>query len=367
MSDLRPGIVAVFKNICLFLASVMLGLLLCEVIVRAFFPQHINPHLVRDSGFGIRDNQPNTLAHHLSPGEYRVDISTNSDGLRGAKNYDRTTYAGTRRIAILGDSYAFGYGCNDDQVVSAVLENALNGAPPVAGRKWEVLNFGVSGYGQSEELILYRNKTRLYRPDTVILFYFENDIGNNVVANTFAIGKDGLIESTGKSYLPGTATEQWMYSVPPLRWFFLYSQFWNLLRNQLSALVQRHSLDQVGLKSYNDGNTYGVALTRALLLALRREVEGDGARFIVFIVPDNDDPNTSNFPFTRTEWQTLGINVVDGRNVVDRSDYFARDGHWRPSGHQKAALTLKPMLLEEDSQVPNSYIIQHASVSKGLR
>jgi hypothetical protein len=323
--------------------------------------------LVRDSGFGTRDNQPSTHAHHLSPGEYKVEISTNSDGLRGARNYDHKTPAGTRRIAILGDSYAFGYGCNDDQVVSAVLENALNGAPPVAGSKWEVLNFGVSGYGQAEELMLYRNKTRLYRPNTVILFYFENDIGNNVVANTFAIGKDGWIESTGKSYLPGTAAEQWMYTVRPLQWVFLYSQFWNLLRNRLSALVQRHSLDQVGLKSYNEGNTYGVALTRALLLALRREVENDGARFIVFLVPDNNDPSISNFPFRRSEWQMIGMNVVDGRNVVDRTDYFARDGHWRPTGHQKAAQALKPLLLEEVSQVPDSYISQHASVSKSLR
>jgi hypothetical protein len=158
-----------------------------------------------------------------------------------------------------------------------------------------------------------------------------------------------------------------MYTVRPLQWVFLYSQFWNLLRNRLSALVQRHSLDQVGLKSYNDGNTYGVALTRALLLALRREVESDGARFIVFIVPDNNDPSISNFPFRRSEWQTIGMNVVDGRNVVDRTDYFARDGHWRPTGHQKAAQALKPVLLEEVSQVPNSYISQHASVSKSLR
>jgi hypothetical protein len=367
MLGLRPGIVAVVKNICLLAASVMLSFLLCEVTVRLFFPQHINPHLVRDSGFGIRENQPNTFAHHLSPGEYKVDISTNSDGLRGAKNYDHAIPTGTRRAAILGDSYAFGYGCNDDQVVSTVLENSLNESSIVDGHKWEVLNFAVSGYGQAEELIHYRNRTRLYHPDSVILFYFENDIGNNVVADMFAIGKDGWIESTGKSYLPGTTAEQWMYTVSPLRWFFLYSQFWNLLRNQLSALVQRHSLDQVGLKSYNDGNAYGVALTRALLLALRREVESDGARFIVFIIPNNNDPATSNFPFTQTEWQTLGLNVIDGRTVVDRSDYFARDGHWRPSGHRKAAQTLKPMLLEEVSPVSNDYVSQHASISKSLR
>jgi hypothetical protein len=200
MLNLRPRIIAVVKNICLFAVSLILSFLLCEGTVRAFFPQHINPHLVRDNGFGIRDNQPNTLAHHSSPGEYKVEISTNSDGLRGTKNYDRTTPPGTLRIAILGDSYAFGYGCNDDQVVSSVLENYLNDPPQIGRRKWEVLNFGVSGYGQSEELTIYRNKTRFYRPDNVILFYFENDIGNNVVADMFTVGKKDEVESTGKSY-----------------------------------------------------------------------------------------------------------------------------------------------------------------------
>jgi hypothetical protein len=92
---LRSGIVAVVKNICPLAASAMLSFLLCELTVRAFFPQHINPHLVRGSGFGIRDNQPNTLAHRLSPGDYKVDISTNSDGPRGAKDYDHATTSDT--------------------------------------------------------------------------------------------------------------------------------------------------------------------------------------------------------------------------------------------------------------------------------
>jgi hypothetical protein len=355
-------IVTVIKNTCLLVSSMVLGLLLCEVTVRVFFPEPINPRFVHDSGFGVRDNQPHIRAHHSSPGDYEVDISTNSDGLRGSKNYDHATPSGTRRIAILGDSFAFGYGCNDNQVVSAVLERSLNNRPG-GGNKWEVLNFAVSGYGQAEELILYRNKTRLYKPDIVIVFYFDNDIGNNVVANTFALRRDGGTEATGKSFLPGTIAQQWIYDILPLRWFLVNSQALSLVRNRLSSLVQHHLLHKAGLKNYSDRNANGVALTRALLRELGREVENDGARLIVVIIPNNNDPSTTNFPMTQVEWQTFGMSVVDGRDFIDRNDYYAREGHWKPSGHQKAATALTPKLLEEVPGMFTTHTRQNASVS----
>ena len=346
----RAWIAPAFTNMCLLVISIGLSFLLCEIMVRKFFPQPIEPRFVHDGGFGVRDNEPHVHAHHSSPGDYEVDISTNSDGLRGSKDFDHTTPPGTHRIAILGDSFAFGYGCNDSEVVSGVLERTLNERP--GGKdKWEVLNFGVSGYGQSEELLLYRHKTRRYKPDTVILFYFDNDIGNNVVADTFSVGRDGRIEETGKSFLPGTAAQQWMYTLHPLRWILENSQVLSLIRNRLSALIQDYLLHHVGLRSYNEANAYGVALTRALLLELRREVENDGANFIVVIIPNNDDPSISNFPFGPAESRTLGMSIADGRDFVDKSDYYTRDGHWRPSGHRKAAMALTPMLIRSSHDI----------------
>lgn len=359
----HAGIVAVFKKACLLAFSIGLSLVLGEGVIRLFFAEPINPRYVHDSGFGIRDNQSHVRAHHSSPGEYEVDISTNSDGLRGGKDYDLTTPSGTRRIAILGDSFAFGYGCNDSQVVSAILERDLNDKL-VGGSKWEVLNFGVSGYGQAEELILYRNKTRRYRPDIVILFYFDNDIGDNVVADIFALGPDSRAQATGKSFLPGTALQQRMYDTPLLRWFLLHSQALSLVRNRLSSMAQNHLLHKVGLRDYNEGSAYGIALTRALLLELRQEVESDGSYFIVVIIPNNDNPATTNFPLSREEWQPLKLSVVDGRDFVDRSDYYVRDGHWKPSGHRKAAKILTAMLLKEVPQLLNSHARQ---VAPGLQ
>jgi hypothetical protein len=137
-----------------------------------------------------------------------------------------------------------------------------------------------------------------------------------------------------------------MYAIPPVRWLFVHSQAWNLARNRLSGLVQQHLLHKAGLKDYNEGTSYGIALTRALLLQLQREVESDGAKFIVVIIPDNSTV-TSNFPFTRVEWQTRGMAVADGRDFIDTNDYYARDGHWKPPAHRKAAQLLTSMIGED--------------------
>ncbi len=337
MNRLRNAVIAC----ALLLASCLVVFGLTEATVRLFFPVTMQPRFVRDSGFGIRDNQPNVRTRHYDPRDYEVRISTNSDGLRGTREYGRSPASGTRRIAFLGDSFVFGYGCNDNQVVSAVLENLLNGATTGTGR-WEVPNFGVSGYGQAEELVLYRNKVRRYKPDASVLFYFDNDIGNNAVAGIFALGKDGEVEPTGKSFLPGIAVQEWMlYKIPMLQWLFEHSQAWNLVRNRLSSLVQRRMLKKVNLKYHTDTTPEARSLTRALLLELASEVKQDGSRFIVVVIPMPD--LSSNFPFSRGELQATGMTVLDGRNFLSKEDYYPHDGHWKPSGHRKAAEVLRSL------------------------
>jgi lysophospholipase L1-like esterase len=80
----------------------------------------------------------------------------------------------TYRIAVLGDSVAYGYGVPLRQVFGTLLEERLQRA--AAGRRFEVLNFAVSGYGTEAELELYDTKVRRYRPDLVLLAYVLNDV-----------------------------------------------------------------------------------------------------------------------------------------------------------------------------------------------
>jgi hypothetical protein len=86
----------------------------------------------------------------------------------------------TFRIAVLGDSFTEAMQVPLESTFPAVLERALAASGPFRGRKIEVLNFGVSGYGTAQELLTLRYFVSRFRPDLVLLaFCTGNDVYNN--------------------------------------------------------------------------------------------------------------------------------------------------------------------------------------------
>jgi hypothetical protein len=106
-------------------------------------------------------------------------VAINRDGLRD-RDHSRTKPAGTLRIAVLGDSYAEAIEVPVEQTFWSVLEGDLNRSGTAQGRKVEVLNFGVRGYGTAQELLTLRCCVWDYSPDVVLLaFYSGNDVSDN--------------------------------------------------------------------------------------------------------------------------------------------------------------------------------------------
>ncbi|MEO8225751.1 MAG: SGNH/GDSL hydrolase family protein [Gammaproteobacteria bacterium] len=328
------------------LASLLVGLVLAalaaEALARLFFDEAVQPRFVVDSGYGVRWTQVNVETRHYVPGDYDVRVTTNSAGMRGRREYTVEPAPGTWRVLVLGDSFAFGYGVEDDDVVSAVLEDLLNDRRPATGR-YEVINLAVSGFGQAEELVTYEARGRAYRPGVVAILYFENDIGNNAVAELYTETPDGGVTRTDKSYLPGAKLQERLYAIAPIRWLFEHSQAWNLIRNRLSVLVQNSLLRKQGLQKFDDATTPALGLTRSLLRQMATEIRADGARVIFVIVPNPAEMH-SNFPLTADEVTALGATLVDGREFLTPADYYPRDGHWRASGHRKAAEKLLALI-----------------------
>jgi hypothetical protein len=294
---------------------------------------------VIDPGYGVRANQPNVVTHHHSPREYDVRITTNSAGMRGRREYSVEKPPGVRRVCLLGDSFVFGFGVNDEEVVGAVLEDALRARGRAAGPRYEVLNFAVSGFGQAEELVTYRHKVRGYGPDVVVLFYFDNDVANNVMSDLFAVGEDGELLRTGRAYLPGVHAREVMYRIAPIRFLFTHSRVWNLIRNRLSARVQYSLLERHGMKEFDEANAAALALTRALLRTMIEEVRADGAWPIVFIIPSRK--METNFPLTEREVRAAGAaswpprTTIGGIPTGSRRGIGRRPRRWRgssPSG-----------------------------------
>jgi hypothetical protein len=87
---------------------------------------------------------------------------------------------GVYRVAVLGDSCAEARQVSMDKVFTWLAEEELNRRHCCGGRKVEVLNFAVPGYGTAQELLLLRERVWKFSPDMIILqFYSGNDIFNN--------------------------------------------------------------------------------------------------------------------------------------------------------------------------------------------
>jgi hypothetical protein len=115
--------------------------------------------------------------------ENDVYVRINSDGLRDVE-HSRTKNADTLRIALLGDSYAEALQVPLEDAFWEVMRRKLESCPALTGgRKVEVINFGVSGYGTAQELITLREKVWDYSPDIVMLAVTtNNDISDNLRA-----------------------------------------------------------------------------------------------------------------------------------------------------------------------------------------
>jgi hypothetical protein len=102
--------------------------------------------------------------------------TVNSDGFRG-RDYPVDKMKDVYRIIILGDSFTFGAGVNDNETFSYYLEQKLNSLR-LNNEKFEVLNLGVGGYNTFQEVECLKVKGLKYRPDLVIIAHHGNDVEN---------------------------------------------------------------------------------------------------------------------------------------------------------------------------------------------
>jgi hypothetical protein len=160
-------------------SSLVVGLVIFEVFLRAIgftYPVFYEPDASR--GYALR---PGMEGWYRKEGEAFVQI--NSDGLRD-REHSKEKPADTLRIAVVGDSYAEAFQVGQEKAFWSVMERRLQGCPSFGGRRVEVINFGVSGYGTAQELITLRERVWAYSPDVVLLAVTTN---NDVLDNSRAL------------------------------------------------------------------------------------------------------------------------------------------------------------------------------------
>lgn len=171
----------IFAKLFLVLFGFLFGAVVAEIGLRIAgysYPEFYVLDHVR--GYALR---PGVEGWYRKEGEAYIRI--NSDGLRD-REHSLAKPENTIRIAILGDSYPEALPVSEHETFWSVMENRLQGCSALAGRRVEVINFGVSGYGTAQELLTLREEVWKYSPDVVMLAMTTN---NDVADNSRALKK----------------------------------------------------------------------------------------------------------------------------------------------------------------------------------
>ena len=314
-------------KLSLLLVSLLFGLAVSETALRVAgysFPTFYTTDEVR--GFALR---PGAEGWYRKEGEAYVRV--NSAGLRDREHAERKP-PGTLRVAVVGDSYAEALQVEAADAFWAVAASELQRqCPALAGREVEAVNFGVSGYGTAQELLTIKHHVFRYSPDIVLVaFTTNNDITDNSRAlkradeMPYFVWRDGRLAlddsfRSSRSFrlrhsAPGRAAA-WLRDSSRTLQALHHAQY--ALKNYLARRRARQSApqpppaqpaqppppdaapsarpaatpalnpDEVGVDNliYRDplDATWEEAwrVTEALLVSMRDEVEGRGAKFVV--------------------------------------------------------------------------------------
>ncbi len=292
----------------------------------------------------------------LTTGEYAIDVRTNVLGCRGAEPSARP---GDVHVLVLGDSFMFGAGVDDDEVMSARLSAALRKRSPDA--TYDVLNAGVPGYGPLEYRLRYEELRESFRPRIVVIgIYVGNDLFDCLREKPEYMVDRGFLISTSAPHV--TAWRAW----PKLNLHSYRLASRVLQRLRLTSAGDRESYSEKLAAMFSDRPTTEAAARDpwprfdTAIRELIREIRADGREPLPVIVPMRiqvDDEAWGRFvrevgdgrstmdrllPQTRMHavFDELAVPYVDLTPVFASSGagelYLQLDGHWNARGHAVA-------------------------------
>lgn len=169
---------------------------------------------------------------------------------------------GAVRLVVLGDSVAFGYGLNDDQVLAQQLEDQLAavrgpGLPPVAGR-----TVAMPGWNHRNSIHCLLDHIDELAPDIVVYMPVGNDL----------IDSDGIWESGHRRSAPDVASpDPWLQVGVRTEWPFLETVRADVLAGRLDPPEVGPALLNSDLPAESrrrfDENAASIALLEKTLVA----------------------------------------------------------------------------------------------------
>jgi len=280
-------------NVFLLIVGCGVAFFTAEGALRLFFPDYVASAGVERNYFCRFDDEigwrplGDISGQHQRHG-FSVFVHQNQFGLRGPDTMRRGKTSASTRMLILGDSYVWGYGADQERVFTE---------PSVHRSEKELINFGVSGYGTDQEYLFYRREGALFEVDEVVLAFTPyNDVDNNLAAEQYDKSKPYFSLSAHQLVLHTDHVREnkfqsavdWVWShsrvVNILDKAYRSFQNWWFVRNAGEGVISPKT-GILNAATVSSRDREGIQLTMRIIEDLRDAVLAKGARFSVVFIP----------------------------------------------------------------------------------
>lgn len=323
-------------NCLLVVGSLAFTFIVLELSLRfvGYVPEVIPPYLYKNSPINDWTLRPDYNETVLSQDGY-VTYFVNAQGLRASRVFLRQAETTARRIFLIGDSFTFGQGIDEQYTFAQVLEDSLR----KKHLDVDVVNLGVPGFGTMRSYNrLIKYVELLGRPDMVIYTFIPNDpvdiiAGHKVVVNGIRVG----VHHRNKellSYLGHINHNSRLAGFVLTKLYPFY--------NPRVAKTKILKAQDVPIETRED-------FTAAVkyLAKMRDWAKVNQVKFVVLIGSDSEYSE----PLHRFLAQD-GTAVLEAEHFFDRynpskESLYLKEGHWNALGHASVAQGLEAYLLTE--------------------
>lgn len=256
-------------------------------------PSNSNSHSVRPS-YAVNSNI-----------EFSNTYKINSQGIR-----DDEISLDFPEIIILGDSHTMGWGVEEDETFSNLLEQKM---------EKKILNTGIVSYGTARQYLMF-NKLKIDSCKTIILQYCSNDMREN----------QSFVENGYQLKISSEEEYQFRYKRN-----FLHANYYPFKFSFESFAHQIRRLEKP--KEYEPVELLDQVSNFFAIVKLLKEVF-DG-EIIIFNLESYDTTDKYFLAFKKymEEHHLEKIQLIDFSKKLKENDYFIIDGHINVSGHQKVS------------------------------
>ena len=271
--------------------------------------------------------KPNVEVKHSKPGFWNVTIKTNTYGLRGDKLQRQHNARNIAQIGVIGASQTFGESVNDNEGYVSLLDSKL--------KNYEVLNFGVRGYGTDQMLLYYKDVARSYDLDIVILAFAFHHMPRNISSFTF-YAKPYFIKDGNELHLAGS---------PVPSEFELYDEE---ISHSTQSILNKSVLMRLALqyfKTKNENKMYNKdsevwEITKLIITRFAKLVKQNNSSLILLNI---EHKHENLEPALQVLADDLGVELINLgpmlREVFESGvgAQIPNDNHWSATGHQFVA------------------------------